>query len=59
MVFVVKKKKALAQLCALVSVAGLLGAGYQMLYTKDVFLPTANKKIVIDAGHGAQYKYYR
>ncbi len=54
MILVFSKKKVFAVLCLLVLCAGLTGAGYQMFGAKSTFLPTENKTIIIDAGHGAQ-----
>ncbi len=59
MIVVFRKKRGLLLACMLVLMTGLAGAGYQTFFAKDAFLPSAGKTIVIDAGHGAQYKYYR
>ncbi len=53
MVFVFGKKRVILVCAAVVLCAALAGAFYEAHRMQGVFLPSANKTIIIDAGHAA------
>lgn len=54
MIVVFRMKKILACLSIFCVCVGTFGIGYRILSSKSTYLPSANKKIIIDAGHDAQ-----
>lgn len=54
MIMVLGKKRVLVILCLILFCAGMTGAGYQIVASRNAFLPTENKTIIIDAGHAAR-----